>query len=615
MVAALNSRPQICTSYLYHHPPSVSSVSEGEPWGRGCPSADGRVRGSPREQQHFTVLQCRLSSARPALIQGKTAAIMLRKAMRRKSIQFGIAKGDSGGVLLVLMLLGSIQLSGVQTPAELQQHGVQAFHAGEFALAEHLFSQLVRQDPSPMAFSYLATAEGAMGEYRQAIVHFRKSIELGNDTPVMRYNLALSYLKDNQLGSAITELKRAVAKNPEFVAARYTLGVALLHAGEPREAIANLKQTQEQLSKKPEMWLNLVDAEFRAGDTREALHALDKSVDSVPQNPRFFVELAQVCLNHEQSQKARGLLENASELAPRDNRLKVLLAEISLNVEEPEETLAVLEGVPASAGNPGQVDFLRGRASLLKGDLTTADASLSAAVAANPQQVDYLSVYAELKALEQDYEGALTKLKTAEKMHPHSPGLAYQTAFIYTLMQRYANGIEACTEATRLAPNFDQAYFLLGAIEFEQKDWPAAEAAFRHALALRPRSAFYHAALGATLYEAGSLSESRRELDEAVHLDPHTLMAYFWRAEVSARQNDRAKAIADLEILVTLDSNYPEAYELLARLYTAEKQRVNALDAQSKYDALEQKVGARRLPLLLRQLGMTHFLAARGRSN
>jgi hypothetical protein len=33
MVAALNSRPQICTSYLYHHPPSVSSVSEGEPKG------------------------------------------------------------------------------------------------------------------------------------------------------------------------------------------------------------------------------------------------------------------------------------------------------------------------------------------------------------------------------------------------------------------------------------------------------------------------------------------------------------------------------------------------------------------------------------------------------
>jgi tetratricopeptide (TPR) repeat protein len=521
---------------------------------------------------------------------------------------------SSASVVLALALFGPIRLLGAQSPAELQQRGVQAFHAGQFALAEHLFSQLVRQDPSPMAFSYLATAEGAMGEYRQAIVHFRKSIELGNDTPVMRYNLALSYLKDNQVGSAITELKRAVARNPEFVAARYTLGVALLHAGEPREAIANLKQTQEQLSKKPEMWLNLVDAEFRAGDVREALRALDKSVDAVPQNPRFFVELAQVCLNHGQSQKARGLLENASELAPSDNRLKVLLAEVSLNVEEPEETLAVLERVPASAGSPGQVDFLRGRASLLKGDLKSADALLSAAVAANPQQADYVSVYAELEALRQNYKGALASLKKADEAHPESPGLEYETAFIYTVMHRYAEAMIACKEAIQLAPNFDEAYFLSGAIGFERKDWPAAEAAFRHALALRPRSAFYHAALGATLYKAGSLNECRRQLDESLNLDPHTLMAYFWRAELSARQNDPEKAIADLEILVTLDSNYPEAYGLLARLYIAERKEASALNAQAKYDALKQRMGTRQLPLLLRQLGMMHFLVARGRS-
>lgn len=539
---------------------------------------------------------------------------MLRKAIRQRSRRFRNATLAPACVTLVLLLFAPLHLFGGQSPAELQQRGVQAFRAGQFALAKSLFSRLIRDDPSATAFSYLATAEGAMGEYRQAIVHFQKSIALGNDTPVMRYNLALSYLRQNQLGSAIIQLKHAVAKNPQFLAARYALGVAQLHAGQPREAIVNLQQTQNQLSKKPEMWLNLADAEFSAGNIRQALQILDKSVVAVPENPRFFVELAQVCLNHGQPQKARDLLENASELAPSDSSLKVLLAEISLNVEEPEETLAVLNHVQESAGLPGQVDFLRGRALLLKGELKQADALLAAAVGADPQKLDYVSAYAELKAIEQNYGEALASLRKADEVHPQSPGLAYQTAFIYTLMHRYGEARKACTKATRLAPKFDEAYFLQGAIEFEQNEWLQAEAAFQRALVLRPHSAFYHAALGAALYEAGSLNESRRELDESLRLDRRTPIAYFWRAQLFTRQSDWPKAVGDLEILVTLDSNYPEAYELLARLYTAEKQQAKASDAQAKYAALEGRAGARQLPILLRQLGMAHFVQARSRS-
>jgi hypothetical protein len=78
--------------------------------------------------------------------------------------------------LLALIFFGPFNLAGAQAPAELQQQGVQAFHAGEFAVAERLFSELVRVNPSAMAFSYLATAEGAMGEYRQASSTFESQL-------------------------------------------------------------------------------------------------------------------------------------------------------------------------------------------------------------------------------------------------------------------------------------------------------------------------------------------------------------------------------------------------------------------------------------------------------
>lgn len=536
------------------------------------------------------------------------SAFVQRRGSRRRE------PGKLGGAYVLLVLILSVPAwhLDAESFAELQQRGIKAFQAGEFAAAERLFSELVQEDPSPEAFSYLATTEGAMGKYRQAIVHFQKSIALGNDTPFMRYNLALSYQKDNQLASAIRELNLALVKNPQFTEARYALGVAQLQAGNPREALLNLKQTQNQLSTKPEMWVNLVHAEFSAGDVKQALQVLDSSVDALPENPRFFVELAEVCLTYGQPQKARELLENANESAPGDNRLKLLLAEVSLQVEEPQEALAVLKDVPPTAGSPGQVDFLRGRASLLQGDLKAADVLLDAAVAADPKSIDYISAHAELQALQKNYEGALASLKAAHEAHPDSPGLAYQTAFICTLIHRYAEAMGMCQEAIQLDPNFDEAYFLLGAIQFEQNEWLPAEAAFRHALALRPRSASYQAALGAALFNAGSVPASRHELDESLTLDPHTLTAYFWRAQLFALQNEPEKAIADLEVFVALDANYREAYEWLVRLYTAEKQTAKAADAQAKYNALEQQIGPPHVPLFLQQLGLLHFLQARG---
>jgi Tfp pilus assembly protein PilF len=118
--------------------------------------------------------------------------------------------------------------------------------------------------------------------------------------------------------------------------------------------------------------------------------------------------------------------------------------------------------------------------------------------------------------------------------------------------------------------------------------------------------------LGAAQFEAGTLPESRHNLDESLTLDPQTLTAYFWRAQLFARQNDPAKAISDLEVFVALDANYPEAYKSLTQLYTAEKQPAKASNAQAKYDSLAKKTGAPHIPLFLQQLGMIHFLEARG---
>jgi tetratricopeptide (TPR) repeat protein len=514
-------------------------------------------------------------------------------------------------LIAVVAFSPRIALRGDSSRA-LQQRGIEAFNARQFAVAERLFSALVQQDPSGVTYAYLASTEGALGKYSRAIVHFRRAIQLGNDTPVIRYNLALAYLKDDQLTSGIRELQTALIRSPQFTQARYALGAALVAAGRPREALTYLDQLQSPLQKKPDFWVNLISAEFGAGDATEALHSIDRAMETVHEDTSLTVTLANLCASHGYFQKARELLEDAIEVSPRNNELKLLLAHASLKAVDLQEVLAVLKNVPPEAGVPGEVAFLRGTALLLGGKPKEATPFLDTALAADPHNLDYISTYAELQASQRNYDGALASLKEARQLRPNAPDFPYQMALIYVFMRRYSDAEAACQNAMRLAPDFDLAYFVMGSIELDQGKTMAAEEAFRRAVSIKPASALYHAALGAALFKNGRVAQGEEELDRALLLDPKTFLAYFWRAAVFAHQNKTAKAIADLETFVALDSHYPDAYKRLAELYGVEGQQTKASAAQAKYKTEEEESPAQPLPFFLSQLRATLFGQAHG---
>lgn len=511
---------------------------------------------------------------------------------------------------VVVILFGLVPVLRGQSVAELRQRGIQAFQSGRFTAAVGIFSELVRQDPSAAAYNYLAAAEGAAGSYRQAITDFSRSIQLGNDTPDLRYDLALAYLKENRPAAGIRELQVALARQPGFTRARYTLGVALLRTNHPREALDELAQVRSRLAGDPEMWTNLVHAQFATGDTAKALETTGAATRALPDDSRLAAALAKLCLTYHRPQRARELLENASEASPQDNGLKLLLAEASLKADEPAETLAVLKNVPANAGAPGLVIFLRGRAFMLGGKTKEAERLISSALASDPRNGAYLSTYAELATSRKNYDAALATLRRAQHLEPRNPEYLYQTAVVYVLMRRYTDAEMACKEATGFDEKFDQAYFLLGAIELDRGAPTLAENAFRRAVVMKPASPLYHSALGAALFGAGRLAESQKAFDHALRLDPKTAAAYYWRAQLFARQREPKRAIQDLEAFVALDPHYADAYQQLAQLYVTEGKGVKASAANANYAALKDKSSPEQVPFFLTQLGTTRFRQA-----
>jgi len=488
-------------------------------------------------------------------------------------------------IFLGLRLAEAIPVGPGQRTNVALEDGIRALQAGQFAQARRILSKAVKRSPSAENIGYLAMAEAGTGDLALAIADFQKSIRLGNRSAGVHYNLGITYLKSGRPEDGIRELRAALAKDPEFEPPMHALGTALLGVGRPNEAIPYLEQARRLSPRDSEVWTNLVRAQFELGDSNAALKAIDQAVQAIPGNISLLVTLAGLSLQHGQAQKARSMFEGANQAQPGDASIELSLARACLQAGEPKEALAVLKDVPAEAGRPGETMFLRGEAQALTENFVVAEVDLTAAVEADPRNVDYLIADAWLKQLETEYDEALEILAKARALDARLPSIPYRIAVNYFSLGKFPETIKACQEAIQLAPGYAEAYMIMGVAELQKKDFAAAEVAFRQAATLKPNTEQFHLLLGVALYKNDKFDESLQELNQTLILDSHSAYGYFYRAQVFARRGERPKAIADLETAVSLQPHYRKAYAELARLYAADGQREKAVATLAKEGA------------------------------
>ncbi len=489
-------------------------------------------------------------------------------------------------IAVLLFLVTAADLAGSdQNPADLQA-GIAALQKHDFANARQIFSTLVAQHASAENLNYLGMAEASEGDLPAAITHFRDSIQKGNNTAVVHYNLGLAYVRSGKYDSGMAEFKAALSIDPNYSHAMYALGVALIDRGRAKEAIPFLDRVVNVRPQAADAWANLVRAYFAVGDTKNAESTIDRATANFPDNVRIMVTLADLCMRNHQVQKARYLLENASGVASDNVTVKMMLAKASLLAGEPIEVLAVLKDVPSDAGAPGEVRLLKGQAEALTKHFDEASADLLAAVQADPSNSKYLLALAWLKQLRGLHNEALCVLRSAQELDPDSPYIAYRLAISYFLTGRASEASLVCTRALRSSATFDRLYFLEGMIRLSERRYDLAAESFAHAVAVRPDTSLYHRQLGVAQLMGKHLAEGQAQLDQALTLDPNDADSYYWRGKDLALQDRRTKAIQDLETAITINPNLQQAFMELAELYSRDGQRAKAAAMRAKATSL-----------------------------
>jgi serine/threonine-protein kinase len=98
---------------------------------------------------------------------------------------------------------------------------------------------------------------------------------------------------------------------------------------------------------------------------------------------------------------------------------------------------------------------------------------------------------------------ALDEMIVAQALDPVSSIVARDLAVIHFYRRDFETALEQCDHTVELNPHFAPAYWILGVIQEQRKDFDESAAAFQRAVHLSPQSPRMHGALGRTFALAG----------------------------------------------------------------------------------------------------------------
>jgi tetratricopeptide (TPR) repeat protein len=115
-------------------------------------------------------------------------------------------------------------------------------------------------------------------------------------------------------------------------------------------------------------------------------------------------------------------------------------------------------------------------------------------------------------------------------------------------------------------PNYAKSYYSLGTALAQTGETEEAIASYHRALQLEPDFLDAQTNLANLLLEKGDVENALDHYRKASQLDPHSPMTHYNLAVGLARNRQRDEAVAELQTVLKLQSDYPDAKELLISL-------------------------------------------------
>lgn len=175
------------------------------------------------------------------------------------------------------------------------------------------------------------------GESRQALAHFRRSLELDPSFTPAKVNMAVAYRRMGKPEQAEASLLEVLADEPGNTVAATNLAGLLLREGREEAAKKWLDQRQTFLNRNPFHHFRLGLRSLQAAEPLEALKHFKRAITRQPDEPIFFEELAVAYSRLGEVRKIRSNLRRALRLTDDPGRRQLLESRLRRHSSDAED--------------------------------------------------------------------------------------------------------------------------------------------------------------------------------------------------------------------------------------------------------------------------------------
>lgn len=156
------------------------------------------------------------------------------------------------------------------------------------------------------------------GRDQEALAHFIQALQFNPDNIEAHNNLGVILSKEGKTQDAIAHFTKALRINPNYAEAYSNLGISLLHQGRIQEAIDHLNQALRINPKDAKVHQNLGIALTSQGKIEEAIVHLTQALQINPNNADAHYSLASLLSRQGKDPEALGHYTEALRMNPRD---------------------------------------------------------------------------------------------------------------------------------------------------------------------------------------------------------------------------------------------------------------------------------------------------------
>jgi tetratricopeptide (TPR) repeat protein len=356
----------------------------------------------------------------------------------------------------------------------------------------------------------------AKADTKKAIEVLERLDQIFPDTPLIKYQLARAYLKNNNTNQAKMALDRAILINPNYDDASVLLAGINVTTGHSDMVIEPMTRL---LKRRPDLRSAalLLAAAYGALDRfDDAAVVLQEQAKLAPQDPQAQAALGLTFRQAKRNDEARQAFEKAAQLAPDNLALVDQLVDLDLLDKRFDAARQRIRRQFQKNPDAPAAHFFEGKILAAEGKWESAEAELQKTLQLDPNFSSAYDLLVQTYLAANKLPQAVSELQAALSKNPDNGSALMTLALIYERMQDYQKARDAYEKLLSINPDFVPALNNLAYLYIERlNDLNKAYDLARKAYDLQGQDASVADTLGWVLYKRGDYQQALATLQQS----------------------------------------------------------------------------------------------------